>query len=437
MLAMSSLLLATSVSLAVINWFPRPAPPQMRLDHAVQALKTTEKMEGLRVSTRDAAPVGNQNLSLTTLAAARLELPVDHVRLVFGGGGRIADIQIITDGIQGDSSVKARISRALESVLTSIQLPSFELGMQQTDGRWRVVSSDHSDLAAWRLQVVIALLGGTALLAPLAAWAATRLGRPLMRLAEASATVDLQATIALPDDGPREVKVLAEAINAGRIRLRTQAQEMTRMLAAVAHDLRTPLTSLRLRAEFAPPAQAKRMISDIERMSTMISQVLDYARGELEPPSMELLDLTVMLQDCVQSARLRGVDVKVDVPESLSWHVDALLLHRALDNLIDNASRFAGTVELRVSRSGDQLQLCVADRGPGIPAADRARLLQPFQRIECSRSRDTGGAGLGLAVAANAARRHGGELELIDREGGGLIACMRLRSSAPTNTHRS
>ncbi|WP_312705922.1 sensor histidine kinase, partial [Stenotrophomonas lactitubi] len=246
--------------------------------------------------------------------------------------------------------------------------------------------------------------------------------RPLRRLADASADLSLQASAPLPVEGPHEVQVLAAAMNAARERLRGQAHDVTRMLAAVAHDLRTPLTGLRLRADSAPPAQAARMVADIERMNAMIEQVLDYARGELEPPVLQPLDIVALLDDCVQSARGRGVVIIATLPAELSWHADALLLRRALDNLIDNAARYAGAVELRVARVGRRLHLEVLDRGPGIAAADRQRLLQPFQRSETSRSRDTGGAGLGLAVAANAAHRHGGELQLLDREDGGLVA---------------
>lgn len=201
------------------------------------------------------------------------------------------------------------------------------------------------------------------------------------------------------------------------------------MLAAVAHDLRTPLTGLRLRAEFAPAPQAARMVADIERMDAMIEQVLDYARGELQPPQMRALDLAALLEDCVQAALLRGVDIVLQGPDTLPWYGDALLLRRAVDNLIDNAARYAGAVELQVALAGHDVQLDVMDRGPGIAEADRARLLQPFQRSESSRSRATGGAGLGLAVAANVARRHAGQLQLLHREGGGLIARLLLGST--------
>lgn len=430
MLALASLLLATLASVAVVGWMPRPAPPPMRLDQALQVLRGEQPPRplGLHLATQASPPQGSTSDWLTQLAALQMGLPVKEVRLVWSGQDRVPDVQIIDGGAVLDATARAGVLEAQAAALTAMQWPPFELGVRQADGRWRVVGSDHSDLAAWRRQVVLALFGGAVLLAPLAAWASIRLGRPLRRLAEASARVDLQAETPLPDDGPREVQVLAAAIRTGRERLRAQAQEMTHMLAAVAHDLRTPLTGLRLRAEFAPAPQAARMVEDIERMDAMIEQVLDYARGELQPLQMQPLDLAALLEECVQAALLRGVVISVQGPDTLPWQGDALLLRRAVDNLIDNAERYAGAVELQLAMVGQRVQLDVMDRGLGIAEADRARLLQPFQRSESSRSRATGGAGLGLAVAANVARRHAGELQLLHREGGGLIARLLLGS---------
>ncbi|EPK4168672.1 sensor histidine kinase [Stenotrophomonas maltophilia] len=428
MLALASLLLATLVSVAVVGWMPRPAPPPMRLDQAVQVLRGERAAAplGLHLATQDAPPQGSASDWLTQLAALQLGLPAKEVRLVWSGQGKAPDVQVIEGGAVLDGTARVGVLKAQAALLTAMQWPPFELGVRQADGRWQVVGSDHSDLAAWRRQVILALLGGAVLLAPLAAWASIRLGRPLRRLADASARVDLQADTPLPDDGPREVQMLAAAIGTGRERLRAQAQDMTHMLAAVAHDLRTPLTGLRLRAEFAPTPQAARMVADIERMDTMIEQVLDYARGELQPLQMRPLDLAALLEECVQAALLRGVEISIQGPDSLPWHGDALLLRRAFDNLIDNADRYAGAMELRLAVVERGVQLEVMDRGPGIAEGDRVRLLQPFQRSERSRSRTTGGAGLGLAVAANVARRHAGELQLLHREGGGLIACLLL-----------
>ncbi|EKT4102370.1 TPA: HAMP domain-containing sensor histidine kinase [Stenotrophomonas maltophilia] len=428
MLALASLLLATLVSVAVVGWMPRPAPPPMRLDQAVQVLRGEQAAAplGLHLATQDAPPKGSASDWLTQLAALQMGLPAKEVRLVWSGQGKAPDVQVIEGGEVLDGTARVGVLKAQAALLTAMQWPPFELGVRQADGRWRVVGSDHSDLAAWRRQVILALLGGAVLLAPLAAWASIRLGRPLRRLADASARVDLQADTPLPEDGPREVQMLAAAIGTGRERLRAQAQDMTHMLAAVAHDLRTPLTGLRLRAEFAPTPQAARMVADIERMDTMIEQVLDYARGELQPLQMRPLDLAALLEECVQAALLRGVEISIQGPDSLPWHGDALLLRRAFDNLIDNADRYAGAVELRLAVVERGVQLEVMDRGPGIAEGDRVRLLQPFQRSERSRSRTTGGAGLGLAVAANVARRHAGELQLLHREGGGLIVCLLL-----------
>lgn len=428
MLAVSSLLLATAVSMAVVGWLPRPAAPQMRLDQAMQVLRGERPADsvGLRVDVRARAPEGTGHAHLLYVAAEGLQRHAQHVRLVWPGNSKPPDIHVIAAGAEQGSGGDTAALDAAQQVLASLPWPPFELAVQQADGRWRVVSSAYSDLAAWRRQVLLALLGGMVLLAPLAAWAAARLGRPLRRLADASAHLDLHAPTPLPDDGPREVQMLAVALDAGRTRLREQAQQMTRMLAAVAHDLRTPLTGLRLRAEFAPPAQAARMVADIERMNAMIEQVLDYARGELQPPQLQTIDLVPLLQDCAQAARLRGIEVAAELPVTLPWQADALLLRRALDNLIDNAGRYAGAVELRAAQLDALLQVDIMDRGPGIPAEDRERLLQPFQRSETSRSRTTGGTGLGLAVATNAARSHGGQLQLLQREGGGLIARLQL-----------
>lgn len=431
MLAVSSLLLATAVSMAVVGWLPRPAAPQMHLDQAMQVLRGERAAGsvGLRVDVRAQAPEGTGHARLQQLAADGLHHSAGQVRLVWPRSSKPPDIHVIAADGEQASGRDTAVLKAAQQVLASLPWPPFELAVQQADGRWRVVSSAYSDLAAWRRQVLLALLGSMVLLAPLAAWAAVRLGRPLRRLADASAHLDLHAQAPLPDDGPREVQMLAIALDASRTRLREQAQQMTRMLAAVAHDLRTPLTGLRLRADFAPPAQATRMVADIERMDAMIEQVLDYARGELQPPQLQLMDLVPLLNDCVQAAHLRGIAVAAELPARLPWQADALLLRRALDNLIDNASRYAVAVELRVVPENGLLQLDVLDRGPGIPAEDRERLLQPFQRSETSRSRATGGAGLGLAVAANAARSHGGQLQLLQRKGGGLIARLQLRAS--------
>jgi len=437
LLTLATLLVAQAVSFAVVWALPSPTAPQMNLHQALQVMAGERAAVdlGLRRWRQSQPPAGIDNDWMSSVVAARLQVPRERVRTVWQRTPDPAavQVQVIKQGqlLASGPEQRATVEEAL--LLPGLLWPAFELAVQQPDGMWRVVGADYSALLQWRRQVLLALLGGAVLLAPLAAWLALRVTGPLRRLADASADLSLQSSALLPMEGPREVQVMAEAMNAARGRLHDQAREVTRMLAAVAHDLRTPLTGLRLRADSAPPAQAERMVADIARMTSMIDQVLDYARGELHPAQRQPTALHLLLEECAQHAQARGADVRLERVDEVSVAVDALQLRRALDNIIDNAIRYAGVAELRLEARAGDVVLEVADRGPGIDDADRVRLLQPFQRHEGSRNRSTGGIGLGLAVAHGAAREHGGTLQLLAREGGGLVAriCLPLAPPGP------
>lgn len=428
LLTLATLLVSQTISFAVVWMLPSPQAPQMNLGEALQVMRGERSGNevGLRRWQQPQPPEGTGNAWLTAVVAEQLQRPQSQVRAVWRQtvDPAAVQVQVIKQGRLLDAAQVVGAGAGLEPalLLPELRWPAFELAARQADGHWLVVGPDYSGLASWRRQVLWALLAGAVLLAPLAAWLALRLTRPLRQLADASTTLSLQSASSLPREGPREVQDLADAVNAARQRLRDQAGTVTRMLAAVAHDLRTPLTGLRLRADSAPPEQAARMVSDIERMTLMIDQVLDYARGELQPPQRQATDLGALLGDCAQHARARGIAIEIRCPIIATLDLDALLIRRAVDNLIDNAARYAGQVELSLRQEAGDIIIDVADRGPGIAEADKARLLQPFERHEASRNRDTGGVGLGLAVAQVAARRHGGEVQLLDRPGGGLIA---------------
>jgi signal transduction histidine kinase len=257
--------------------------------------------------------------------------------------------------------------------------------------------------------------------------AARRITRPIRALAEAAARGQLDVAASAPEEGPAEVRAAAAAINAMRDRLASHASERTRILAAVAHDLRNPLTGLRLRAEAAEEPTRGQMIADIDRMGAMINQMLDYVRGRELDEDRSRVDASEWLRACAEDSVERGEDVEIAGPlPHLMVNVSRESLRRALINIIDNAVRYGRRARLSLRSNGDWAILAVADEGPGIDPADIPRLLEPFQRLERSRSRETGGAGLGLAIAQDFAKRHGGSLRLTNRADGGLLAELQL-----------
>ncbi|WP_269533929.1 ATP-binding protein [Chitinimonas sp. BJYL2] len=277
-------------------------------------------------------------------------------------------------------------------------------------------------------------LGVQFLILAAAAWYGSRwLVRPIESLAQASAQLgDNLHSPPMPETGPQEMRLAARTLNHMQRQIIDQLAERTRFLAAVSHDLRTPLTRIKLRIEqLDNPELAQRLRDDVGEMSTMLDGTLDYLRGESREEAWQSLDLGALLQTLVDDAVEQG--------QQASLHGDAPIilaqpgtLRRGLQNLINNAVRYGGDAEVSLSVQGERLCIEVRDHGPGIPEADLERVLEPFVRLESSRNRTSGGTGLGLSIARDAALRHGGELRLRNAPDGGLIArlCLPLRQNA-------
>lgn len=204
--------------------------------------------------------------------------------------------------------------------------------------------------------------------------------------------------------------------------------DRTLMLAAVAHDLRSALTRLRLRVELIEEeAQRDRAVADLEAMEQMLDETLAFARDEAADEGREPTDLAALLQTLVSDVSDAGGQAVYEGPDRLTALVRPVGIRRALTNLIDNAVRYGGRAEVRLQAEPRRIEIIIDDRGPGIPPERRDDVFRPFLRLEPSRSRATGGSGLGLAVARSIVRRHGGEIGLEDRPGGGL----RVRVGLP------
>jgi two-component system osmolarity sensor histidine kinase EnvZ len=274
---------------------------------------------------------------------------------------------------------------------------------------------------------------GVALLAIalLGAWLiASTIARPLAALTRAARRIGrAEPHQPLAEEGARELRTVSVAFNRMAGSLETMERDRAMVLAGISHDLRTPLSRLRLALEMsnADSAATEAMIADITEIDAVIGQFLDFARGADEQKARN--DLTEVLAELAEHYGKLGRRVSFHAPELPSFTFARMAVRRAISNLVDNALRHAGEpIEVRVSSRDTTLWIEVMDRGPGIPAAETERLKRPFTRLDQSRG-GAGGAGLGLAIVDRIARAHGGGLELLPREGGGLLARLVLQRS--------
>jgi signal transduction histidine kinase len=285
---------------------------------------------------------------------------------------------------------------------------------------------------------VIALdLGIRALLIALAAWLGSRwLAKPVARLVRASHRLgDALAqgkTLPQIDErrGTREVREAAQVFNRMARELKHQFDARGLMVSAISHDLRTPLTRMRMRLETgdAAPALRERCVADIREMDGLIDSVLELFRSQHADTPLQRTDVAALVQSMVDDLAEQGAAVTGDF--ALAGHAvvpaDPLALRRVLGNLIGNGLRYGQRVRVAVHGDTDALRLTVDDDGPGIPPDQLEAVFEPFVRVEASRNRGSGGVGLGLFIARELMRRQGGELQIANRAEGGLRAELRL-----------
>ncbi len=255
--------------------------------------------------------------------------------------------------------------------------------------------------------------------------------RPLTLFATAAERlgVDVNAEpLADEDDGPSEVRRATQAFNTMQTRIRRFIHDRTQMLAAISHDLRTPLTRMRLRAEFIDDdIQRRKMLSDLDEMESMIGATLIFARDDASNEPIASVDVAAIIAALCGDQCAIGRDVSYSGPDTLAVSTRPLALKRAISNFLDNAVQYGKAARVVVTHGVSEFAVHIDDDGPGIPLGDKERVFAPFIRLESSRSRQTGGTGLGLTIARNAVRSMGGDVELINRPEGGL----RVRVTLP------
>lgn len=425
---------AIAIGFAVLLAWPAPAPERTTIAAAVSALAGDDGSHERRTS--DDAPATTSSALLSRSVAAALGIDAGRVRATWladvltpaGSGRHVANIgghEALIDATASGFTLKSGNDVLLPPTLP---LPSFAASVRGDDGRWLTVSPHRPWLAWWQWRGLVAFALAALVVAPIAWFASRRVVRPLRALADRvehlAAATDAPPAAAVP----REVGVVATAI--ARLRSRLDAEVGARVLgiAQLAHDLRTPLTSLRLRLESVDADERDAMIDDVTRMARYVDRMLAQSRGgDLDEPATRF-DLAALVRECATDPGFATKPPSIAEPlPAVAFPGPREALRRVLFNLVENASAHAAHVWIALRIDDDAIRIVVDDDGPGVDTDDAALLLAPFTRGANARAN---GTGLGLSIVAQLVAAFGGTLALQAREGGGLSAVVALPREA-------
>ncbi|MET0008605.1 MAG: ATP-binding protein, partial [Candidatus Thiodiazotropha sp. 6PLUC4] len=302
-------------------------------------------------------------------------------------------------------------------------LKSIDISIRLKDQTWLNFSTNHfKNVPPWESKTLQLLFLYLVLLITIGLLIARRMANPMAQLAGAAERLGLgQPQPPIPEKGPKEVRKTIHAFNLMQERLERQISDRSRLLAAVSHDLKTPITTLRLRAEYIEdPEMQEKTLATLTEMEAILSDTLSYARDEAADEQARSTDLAALIQSLVDDHADLGGETSYQGPERLNFICRPVALRRAFNNLIDNALKYGGSAVATLTSSSERVIIDIEDNGPGIADQHLKAVLAPFFRLEASRNRDTGGTGLGLAVANTIVLGHGGELSLSNRPEGGL-----------------
>jgi two-component system OmpR family sensor kinase len=425
-----SLIAAQAINLFLVFNLPPPPPDFYRMSEVVQAYRgappTFAERRPLQVALEPKPPTplmegrGADNIRLEL--AKDLGLQKDQVR-ISGDRSPFADRRVFR-------IVRDQLAREGAASEEHFLVAPFAVGVRQPDGQWRTVRpAPLFGLEAWQQRLIIWFVVSALAMAPLAYIFARRLARPFQTFADAAERLgrDPRAEpLSLSEGGAAEIEITARAFNDMQKRLRRYVEDRTAMVGAIAHDLRTPLTRLRFRIESAPDEARAKMAADIDQMEEMIAAALTFVRDASRPADRTPLELSSLLESLCDEMAETGSDTEVERGEKVILEGDPVALRRLFANLLENALKYGERARARVYRDPLSAYVEIEDDGPGIPEPEIDRVFEPFYRREPSRSRQTGGIGLGLAVVRSVARAHGGDVVLINRRGGGLTARVQL-----------
>lgn len=402
-LVLGTVLVATMVFVAIAFRGPPPRDPP----HSVESIAATLRGEAPR---HHFGP-----LLLARESAVEPAMPA-NMRAQAGGAANIARLL----------GVPAEQVTAWSAVppfgMDGAFVGDFEIAWHHGNG-WRIVESPPSPMVKrWHYVTLLAMLA-TVLVLLWPSWALARaISRPIRQMAEsASAARAGMALGAMPTGGVGEVRVLSRAISRMHDRLSRHAEGRTTMLAAIAHDLGTPLSRLAFWVEQLPEEARARANADLEEMRAMLGSVLRFARDESKPATDARIDLGSLLDSLTEDMNIAGAPVTVEPGPRAIVRGDAQALRRLFANLVENAIRYGQSAAITWSTAIDSVEVTIDDRGPGFALDDTDRLFEPFVRGDPSRNRETGGTGLGLAIVRSIAEAHRGSVALYNHQSGGRV----------------
>jgi signal transduction histidine kinase len=329
-----------------------------------------------------------------------------------------------------NSGAAPGVARSVGEIIAEHERASvLEVALQIDDGTWLnfdVPLVEERNVAP--VSSVPLLILAVLMIVAASVWAVRRMTAPLTTLAAAAEQLGRDVNAApIPVRGPSELRQAARAFNVMQERIQRFVGDRTLMVAAMSHDLRTPITRLRLRAEFIEDeGQRRRMLGDLADMESMVDSTLAFVREESSTEAAASADLVSLCSSVCEDRAGVAFDAGAVAGSRLPYVCRPIALARCLANLVDNAVKYGQRARVRLSATASEVTITVDDEGPGIPAEARERAFAPFARLDPSRSRDTGGTGLGLTIARTIARAHGGDVTLGDNPGGGLRATITL-----------
>ncbi len=307
------------------------------------------------------------------------------------------------------------------------------------DGRWlNMLSRARPTDRFWEWSTLLSVSLSAVILSLLMIWMVRRIASPLAHLSVAADRFGRgEATEPIAEQGPSDVQHTIRAFNQMRSRLERFVQDRTHMLAAISHDLRTPITALRVRAELIEDLETRhRIVGTLDEMQRMTEATLAFVREESAQEDTRLIDLAALVESLCDDLSDTGQPVSFSGPDKMPYRCRSVSLKRALGNLVENAVTYGKRARVALIEKQNGLCIEIDDEGPGIAEAEMERVFEPFVRLETSRSLETGGVGLGMAIARSIVRQHGGDITLANREAGGLRTTVWLPREGTPHINR-